>query len=115
MKEEEDTTKEAFNRTALAQFLFRPSGWQAGTVLLSFGVPGDDGAGVQRGMDPGDEAQAPIGGIQADHARVNRVETHGPFQQWASKGGIMDIGRGEQEEEGQARAATEQGMHAIAA
>jgi len=53
-------------------------------------------------------------GIQADEARANGVEAHGPFEQWASERGIMDEGLGEQKADGQAGAATEQGMHAIA-
>jgi hypothetical protein len=39
-KEEENTAKEAFNGAAFAQFLFGPSGRQAGAVLLSLGVEG---------------------------------------------------------------------------
>lgn len=57
-------------------------------------------------MHPGDEAQAPIGGILAN----DPIEPHGPFQERASKRGIMHVGRGEQEEERQAGAAAEQGM-----
>ena len=34
VKEEEDTAKEAFDGTALAEFLFDPGGRQAGAVLL---------------------------------------------------------------------------------
>src|SRR5215472_4884464 len=78
-------------------------------------VPGDDGNGMQCVMDPGDEAQARVGGIQTDDARTQSVEAHGPLKPRASEGGIMDIGRGEQKEDRQARAATEQGMDAIAA
>jgi hypothetical protein len=115
VKEQEDAAKEAFDGTALAEFLFGPGGRQAGTVLLPLGGPGDDGGGMQSGVDPGDEAQAPLGSVQADNARAHGVEAHGPFHQRASEGGIMDIGAGEQKEEGQARTATEQGMHALAA
>ena len=43
------------------------------------------------------------------------IEAHGPFQQGAGKGAIMGIGGPEQEMDGQAGAATEQGMHPIAA
>src|SRR5437588_582336 len=115
MKEEKDAAKEAFDGTALAQFLGCPGRRQAGAVLLPFGVPGDDRCGVQSAMDPGNELEAPIASIQADHARANRVETQRPLQQRASKRGIMEVGRGEQKEDGQARTATEQGMYAIAA
>jgi hypothetical protein len=41
-KKEEDATKEAFNSTAFAQFLFGPGGRQAGAVFLTFGVPRND-------------------------------------------------------------------------
>ena len=34
MKEQKDATKEAKGGTALAEFLFGPSRWQAGAVLL---------------------------------------------------------------------------------
>ena len=83
--------------------------------MLPLGIPRNDSDRVQGGVNPGDEAQAPIGGIQANEARTDRIELHGPFQERASKGGIMAVGRGEQKEDGQAGAATEQGMHPIAA
>ena len=92
MKEEKDATKEAFDAAAFAQFRFRPSGRQAGAVLLTFGVPGYDGYSAKRGMDPADEAQPPIGSIQADHPRANVVEMHGPLQARTGKRRIMDIG-----------------------
>src|SRR5436305_11559121 len=109
MKKEEDAAKEAFDGGAFAEFLFGPRRWQARAILLALGVPGNDSDGVQSSMDPADEAQAPIGGVQADDAWADGVEAHGPFQQRASKGSIMDVGRGEQVENGQAGAATEQG------
>src|SRR6266699_2720491 len=74
MKKEEDAAKEAFDRTAFAEFLFGPSGRQARAVFLALGVPGDDSDGMKGGVDPSDEAQAPIGGIQADDARADGVE-----------------------------------------
>jgi|GEM_PF-2911480 len=114
MKEQEDAAKEALDAAAFAQFRFGPSGRQAGAILLAFGIPGHDGHGSQHAVDPTDEAQPPIGGIQADHARANVVEAHGPLQERTGKRRVMEIGWGEQKEEGQARAATEQGMHAIA-
>ena len=114
VKEQEDAAKKAFDRTALAKFLFRPGGRQAEAVLLPFGIPGNDGGGVQGGVDPGDEPQSPIGGVQADNARANGIEAHSPFQQRTSERSIMDVGGRKQKEEGQAGAATEQGMHAIA-
>src|SRR5437588_9369039 len=115
MKEEEDPAKEAFNGAAFAQFLFGPGGRQAGAIFLSFGVPGDHRHRTQNRMDPSDETQAPVGGVQADDARADVIETHRPLQEWSSERSIMDVGWGEQKEERQTGAATEQGMHAIAA
>jgi hypothetical protein len=43
MKEEKNAAKEAFDGTPLAQFLFGPGWRQAGTVLLAFGIPRNDG------------------------------------------------------------------------
>jgi hypothetical protein len=77
-------------------------------------VPGDNGCGMESGVDPSDEAQAPIGGSEADDARADGVEVHSPLKPRAGERGIMDISWGEQKEEGQAGAATEQGMDAIA-
>src|SRR5438093_2178 len=115
MKEEKDAAKEAFDATALAQFLFGPGGRQAGAVLLTLGVPGDDRDRSEGGMDPSDEAQPPIGRIQADHPRADRIQAHRPLQQATCERGIMLVGWREQKEKRQARAAAEQGMHAIAA
>ena len=92
MKEQEDAAKEAFDGTALAEFFFGPGGWQARAVLLPLGIPGNDGDRVQGDVNPGDESQAPIGGVQADDTRADGVEAHGPFEQRACEGGIMDIG-----------------------
>lgn len=107
MKEEEDTPKEAFDGGALAEFLFGPGRRQAGAVLLALGIPGDDCDRMQGGVDPSDETQAPIGSVQADDARADGIEAHGPLQQGLGERGIMDIGRRQQKEDGQARAATE--------
>jgi len=115
VKEQKDAAKEAFNGTAFAEFLFGPGGWQAGAVLLALGVPGDDRDRMKGGVDPSDEAQAPIRSVQTDDARVDLIETHRPFEQWASEGGIMDVGRREEKKDGQPGAAAEQGMDAIAA
>src|SRR5260370_24283632 len=69
---------------------------------------------MQGGMDPADEAQPPVGSIQADEARADLIQPHGPLQQRTCKGSIMGVGGREQKEERQARAATEQRMHSIA-
>ena|SRR5437588_772984 len=79
------------------------------------GWKANDRDGMQGGMDPGDETQAPIRRVQADDARADGVEAHSPFQEWASERSIMDVGGGEQVEDRQAGATTEQGVHAIAA
>ncbi len=78
-------------------------------------LPGDDGNRVQGVMDPADEPESPIRGIQADDAWADRKEMYSPLQQRTGERSIMDVGRRKQKEDGQARAATEQGMHAIAA
>jgi hypothetical protein len=66
-------------------------------------------------MDPGDEAQAPVAGIQADDARAQAIEAHPQGQQRLGKGSVMDVGRREQEEQGEPGAATEQRMDPVAA
>ncbi len=45
---------------------------------------------------------------------MNAVEAHRPLQELACEGRIVGVSWGEQKEEGQAGAAAEQGMHAIA-
>src|SRR5260370_512825 len=69
---------------------------------------------MQGGMDPADEAQPPVGSIQADEARADLIQPHGPLQQRTCKGSIRGVGGREKKEGRQARAATEQRMHAIA-
>jgi hypothetical protein len=64
-------------------------------------------------MDPGDEAQAQILSIQSDHTGMDLIQTHCPLQEGLRKGGIMDVGWGEQKEDEQAGAAAQQRMHAI--
>ena len=100
VKEQEDAAQKAFDRTALAQFVLGPGGRQAGAVLLPLGIPGNDGGGMQGSVDPTDEAQAPIGGIQADEARADLIEMHRPFQERTGKGSIMDEGRAKAERKG---------------
>ena len=58
-KEEEGATKEAFDGGALAQFFGCPGGGQAGAVLLSFGVPGDNRNGSQTGMEKVESVSSP--------------------------------------------------------
>lgn len=64
-------------------------------------------------MDPGDEPQSPIARIQSNDAWAQPIEAHGPGEQGLGEGGIMAVGGGEEEEQGQARAAAEQGVDAI--
>jgi hypothetical protein len=53
-------------------------------------------------MDPADEPQTPIAGIQANDARADVKEVYGPLQEGLSKGRIVDIGWREEEEHRQA-------------
>ena len=76
-KKEEDAAKEAFDGSALPQFFLGPGWWQARAVLLAFGVPGENGSGSQRGMDPADQLQSPLARIQPDDTRADMVEAHG--------------------------------------
>jgi hypothetical protein len=69
-KEEEHTTKEAFDGGTLAQFFGCPSGRQTGAILLILGVLGNHRNGSQAGMDPVNELQAPIARLQPNDART---------------------------------------------
>jgi hypothetical protein len=102
VKAEEDPCEEAFDAGTFAQFLSGPGRWETGAVLLAFGIPGDDRNGSQSPMDPGDELQAPLASIQADHARTELIKAYGPLQERTGKGRIMDIGGRDQEMDGQA-------------
>jgi hypothetical protein len=97
-------------RLAFAQFFFGPGRWQAGTVLLVFGIPRDDSDCPKHAMNPGNEMQPPIGGIQADDTGTDLIQAHCPGQQRLCKRSIVGVSRGEQKEDRQARAATEKGM-----
>jgi hypothetical protein len=63
VKKEKNASKEPFDATSFAKFFFRPSWRQAGTLLLVFGIPRDNRNSAKDGMNPGNEAQAPIGGV----------------------------------------------------
>jgi hypothetical protein len=63
MKEEKNTSKEALDATAFAKFFFGPGWMQAGTVFMVFGIPRDESYSTKHGMNPGNEAQAPIGSV----------------------------------------------------
>jgi hypothetical protein len=61
MKEDKNADKEPLDAAPFAKFFLGPGGRQAGTVLLVFGIPRDDSDGTKHGMNPDNEAQAPIG------------------------------------------------------
>jgi hypothetical protein len=86
----------------LQELLSCPSGWEAGPILLALGIPGENSDSTQDTMNPADEPQPPIAGIQANDARTGVKEAHGPLQEGLSKGRIVDIGWREEEEHRQA-------------
>src|SRR5260221_12405799 len=96
-EEDQDPAEEAFNGCALAQLLGGPGRRQSVALLLSLWVPRNDSSGVQGGMYPGDELEAPITSIQADHPWAQRQKPDGQLQEGPSEGRIMDVGRGEAE------------------
>jgi hypothetical protein len=99
MKEEENATKEAFNGTPFAQFFPGPSGRQAGALLAVFGIVGHDGHRPEHLMNPGHQAQAPIGRVQANDPGPDLVKAQSPCQESLCKGSIMRVGWREQKEE----------------
>jgi hypothetical protein len=62
-KKEKNPSKEALDAAAFAQFVFGPGGRQAEAIFLASGIPRNNGHGSQNAMNPGNEAQAPIGCI----------------------------------------------------
>jgi hypothetical protein len=78
VKKEKNASKEALDATSLAKFFFGPGGRQAGTMLLAFRIPSNDRHSSKYGMNPSNEAQAPIRGVPADDTRTDLVEPHGP-------------------------------------
>src|SRR6266550_4041446 len=62
-------------------------------------------------MNPSNEAQAPIGRVQADDARTDLIQTHRPGQQALCEGSIMWIGRRKQKQQRQARPTTDERVH----
>src|SRR6266849_6106243 len=114
VQEEKNATKEALNGTAFAQFFFGPGGRQTGAVFLAFRIPRDDRNSAQGRMNPGDEVQPPIGGIQTDHPWADVIQMDRPGQKWLREGSIMDISRRQEKKERQSRTTANQGMDAIA-
>ena len=80
MKEEKHAAKKALATAAFAKLFFRPSRRQTGPVLLILGIPSHNGHGPKHPMNPGNEMQAPIGGIEADDTGTDLIQTHGPGQ-----------------------------------
>src|SRR5579883_76722 len=111
----EEAPEEALDGAAFGQFGSGPGRGEAGAVFGALGVKRDDGDRPQGGVDPSDQRQAPVSGVQADDAGAQGVERDGGAQQREREGGIMAIGGGQAEEEGQARGPTEQGVQAVAA
>jgi hypothetical protein len=81
VKEEKHAPKEVLDAAAFAKLFFRPSRRQTGTVLLILGGPRNTGHGPKHTMNPGNEVQAPRGGIESDDTGTNLIKTHGPCQQ----------------------------------
>jgi hypothetical protein len=113
-EEDQDAAEEALDAGALASFRGGPGRRQPVPLLLALGVPWDHSRGAQHGVDPGNEAQAPVAGIQAHDSWAQGEQTDGELQQRPSAGRIVDVGAGELEEQRQAGPATEQGVDAIA-
>jgi len=111
VKKEKKASKEALDATSFAKFFFGPGGRQAGTLLLVFGIPRDNRNRSKDAMNPGNEAQAPIGCVETDNSRTDLIQTHRPYQQLFCKRGIMRMSSREQKEEWQARTATDERMH----
>ena len=85
--------------TTLAEFFSGPGGRQTGAIFLVFGIPRDDDSdSTKHSMNPGNQTQAPIGGIQADDPGTDLIELFGPCQQGLCKRGIVGIGRRKQKE-----------------
>ena len=93
MKEEKHATKEAFDTAAFAKFFPGPARWQAGPLLLVFGIPRDDRDGTKHAMNPGNETQAPIGGVSAHDPGTDAIEVQRPCQQEFGKRCIMGESR----------------------
>jgi len=66
-------------------------------------------------MNPVNQPQPPVGGIQPHHPRTQAVEPHPPGEQGLGEAGIVGIGRGDNEEERQTRAPTDERMRPKAA
>jgi len=115
VEEEKDAAEEALNAAALAEILAGPGRWEAGAFPGTLGIPGDDGGGAEGGVDPGDESEAPVGGIEADDAGATIVERDDGGEQRLGERGIVSVRGSDAEEGGEARAPAEHGVDAEAA
>jgi len=70
---------------------------------------------AEDGVDPADERKTPVGGVEADDAGAAGVELGLEREQTPGEGGVVSIGRPEQEHDRQAGASAEQGVDAEAA
>jgi len=105
-EEEENAPKEALNGAAFAEFLSGPSGRQARAIFFVLRVPRHNSDGPEDQMDPTDQAEAPVSGIQANDAWADMEEPYRSLQERSGKGSIMTIRWREQEKERQTRAST---------
>ena len=111
-EEEERPGEEPLDAGALAQFLLGPGEGQAGTILLLLGVPGDDRHGPKCLVDPGDQRAPPVGGVQPHDTWAEGEELGGGGHEGSGEGSVMPIGRGHEEERGQARGTADPGVDA---
>jgi hypothetical protein len=112
VKKEKHASKEALDAAPLAQFLFCPSGRQAGTVRTArLGFQGMTAIATRHAVDPPDEAQAPIGCIQAPDTGTDLLQASRPGQHLSCKWSIMSICGRKQKEERQTRTATDEAMY----
>ena len=79
-EEDQDAAEEALDAGPLAQLLGSPSRREAVPLLLALGIPRNDRSGAQRGMDPGNQLEAPVGSVQPDDARTHREQADGQFE-----------------------------------
>ncbi len=98
-EEGQDPAEEALNAGAFAQLLGGPGGRQPVSLLLPFGVPGNHRVSAQDGVDPGNQLETPVARIQAHDPQAQGEQADGQPQQRLGKGGVVDIGAGEQEEQ----------------
>lgn len=112
VKEQENAPKEALDTPAFTQLVPCPGGRKDRTILGPFGIPGDDGGGPERGVDPGNKGVPPVGGVEAHDAGPAVVERDDGGEKRLGEGGIVAIGGGDTEERRQARATTQDGMDA---